>query len=179
MTKLFDVLPGWLWALALSGVIAAYVVTGRQLEGERTGHLKTQLAHETLVAAAEAARADEEVKRRNTEKELTNAFEIQTQEVIVLRHRADASRAAAVAAAGRLRDATQAAAERARAQCADPATAELRAPAGDPIGVLGRVLGEIDNYAGVLAEHADRSRIAGLACEKLYDSVRSAVRDGE
>jgi hypothetical protein len=41
--------------------------------------------------------------------------------------------------------------------------------------VLGRVLGEIDDHAGVVAEFADRSRVAGLACEAAYDRAREAL----
>jgi hypothetical protein len=175
MIKLFDVFPGWLWALMLAGVIAAYAITGRQLRIERTEHLETQLAHQTLVATAETTRADEEKKRRKIEWELNDAVEIHAQEVIVLRQRADASRAAAVAAAGRLRDAAQAAAERARSLCADTATAELRAPTDDPIGVLAYVLGRADERAGELARIADDRGIAGRACERLYDEARTKL----
>jgi hypothetical protein len=35
-----------------------------------------------------------------------------------------------------------------------------------------RVLGELDGAAGALAEHADRARAAGLACERAYEAVR-------
>ena len=44
--------------------------------------------------------------------------------------------------------------------------------ASDPIGVLAIVLREIDDQAGILAEYADKSRIAGLACEAAYDGLR-------
>jgi len=37
------------------------------------------------------------------------------------------------------------------------------------------VLSELDDYAGAVADYADRSRVAGLACEKAYDTARSAL----
>ncbi len=37
--------------------------------------------------------------------------------------------------------------------------------------VLADVLGRIDSAAGELAAHADRARVAGMACEAAYDMV--------
>jgi hypothetical protein len=84
---------------------------------------------------------------------------------------ASADAAASAAVAVRLR----AQVERLRGAASDPA-ATIRGPAADdPVGVLAVVLGELDDRAGVLAEYANRARIAGLACEAAYDGVR-AVR---
>lgn len=52
------------------------------------------------------------------------------------------------------------------------ASAPGGAPAGDPIGVLADVLDRADARAEVLAEYADRARVAGAACERAYDSLR-------
>lgn len=80
----------------------------------------------------------------------------------------DARRDAATAggAADRLRNRVADLAKRAAASCPSP-------PAGDPIGVLADVLARADARAGVLAEYADRARIAGLACESAYQAVRN------
>ena len=67
------------------------------------------------------------------------------------------------------------AAARAKAACNTPSKPGS-APAGDPIAVFGRVLGESDALAGKYAEFADRSRIAGLACEQSYDAVRQQLQ---
>jgi hypothetical protein len=52
------------------------------------------------------------------------------------------------------------------------AAAAGSAPAGDPIGVLADVLVRADDRAAVLADFADRSRAAGLACERSYNALR-------
>ncbi|MGS1116858.1 DUF2514 family protein [Castellaniella sp. UC4442_H9] len=89
----------------------------------------------------------------------------------------DAKKQAAAAAADA--NTARAASERLRQQIAqlqrrarDAATAGGSQAAGDPIGVLAVVLGELDDRAGVLAKYADASRIAGLACERAYQSLR-------
>ncbi|WP_162571477.1 DUF2514 family protein [Variovorax sp. SRS16] len=48
---------------------------------------------------------------------------------------------------------------------------ERSAAAADPIGVLADVLGRCSQRIEILAGHADRSRIAGLACERSYDAL--------
>ncbi len=52
------------------------------------------------------------------------------------------------------------------------AAAAGSAPAGDPIGVLADVLVRADDRAAVLADFADRSRAAGLACERSYEALK-------
>lgn len=47
------------------------------------------------------------------------------------------------------------------------------APAADPLDVLADVLGRADDRAQALAAYADQARIAGLACERSYDSLTS------
>jgi hypothetical protein len=44
--------------------------------------------------------------------------------------------------------------------------------AGDPIGVLADVFQRADDRAAVLADFADRSRVAGLDCERAYDALK-------
>ncbi|MBO1108758.1 DUF2514 family protein [Plesiomonas shigelloides] len=39
------------------------------------------------------------------------------------------------------------------------------------ITVLSELLGEADAVAGAMAEEADRARVAGAACERIYNSV--------
>lgn len=52
-----------------------------------------------------------------------------------------------------------------------PATSAGSPAAGDALDLLADVLGRADQRAGELAEALDASRIAGLACEKSYDSL--------
>ena len=77
----------------------------------------------------------------------------------------------------RMRDAINAAAQRAREGCAVATTTDLRPPTDDPIGVLADVLGRADERAGVLADLADRRGIAGRACERAYDDARKVMAD--
>lgn len=50
-------------------------------------------------------------------------------------------------------------------------------PAGaDPLDLLAVMFSEADDLAGQLAKEADRSRIAGLACERQYDSLIGAQK---
>ncbi|PRE44114.1 DUF2514 family protein [Burkholderia multivorans] len=52
-----------------------------------------------------------------------------------------------------------------------PAATPGSPAAGDALDLLADVLGRVDQRAGELAEALDASRIAGLACEKSYDSL--------
>lgn len=52
-------------------------------------------------------------------------------------------------------------------------TTQSGAPAAEPSVVLADVLGRADARAGELAAAYDRSRAAGLACERAYDALRA------
>jgi hypothetical protein len=55
----------------------------------------------------------------------------------------------------------------------DPALAD-GSPAGAPtVGVLAHMLSRAIDRAQFLASFADRARIAGLTCERAYDSLRA------
>src|SRR5690554_559619 len=54
----------------------------------------------------------------------------------------------------------------------DPGTAAECEAARSAAGVLAQLLGEADELAGAFAESADRNRVAGEACEAVYDAVR-------
>lgn len=85
--------------------------------------------------------------------------------------RADADRARAVAQ--RLRDAADARARSDRARQA-ASSQGISPPAEASCGVLADVLKLIDERAGILAEYADRARIAGQQCERDYDAITGA-----
>jgi len=55
---------------------------------------------------------------------------------------------------------------------ADTGTAAECSAARSAAGVLAKLLGEADELAGIFAESADRSRIAGSVCEAAYDAAR-------
>lgn len=172
MTKFFTYVLG----VTLLGSIVTNCTTHNRLQAERLAHAQTKTEFSKQVAAAQELRAEEEAKRRKAEQELRDAQEDHAQEVQALHLDLDRARAAGRVASERLRDAATAAAARARAQCAAATPADLRAATGDTLDVLGRVLAEIDDYAGVVAEFADRSRIAGLACEREYQDAREKLK---
>lgn len=79
---------------------------------------------------------------------------------------------AANASAGSLRDKVTKYAASAK-KCASNSRATNASETADtPAVVLGRMFSWADQSAGELAEFADRSRIAGLACEQAYDNLR-------
>lgn len=116
-------------------------------------------AQRERVAAVEEAQREEAALRGRMEESHARTIE----ELARLRiDRADAD------AAGRdlrVRLATAVAAARA-------APAGGSEAAGDPIGVLADVFQRADDRAAVLADFADRSRVAGLACERSYDALK-------
>jgi Tfp pilus assembly protein FimV len=149
--------------------------TLHRLDAEKLAHQTTKTEFTEYREATEKASSEAEARNRNTEQELRNAQDKHATEAAALRKLADRHRANADAAGQRLQDAAADAAARAREKCADTGTSELRDPADDPIGMLGRVLSEVDNHTGAVASYADDARDAGLACEREYNTVRQAV----
>ncbi|NSX15966.1 DUF2514 family protein [Cupriavidus taiwanensis] len=156
-------------ALALGAglFVAGWTVNGWRLEG-RIQQLQAKQAKEregqagALAAASEAARAEEQ-RRTAEQRGIANAAAKERDQAL-----ADARAAGAVAEQLRMRGAQLAAAARAAGHSA---AAGGGASAGDPLDVLTDVLGRADKRAGELAEYADRSRVAGLACERSYDAL--------
>ena len=165
----------YLLGAALVGSVLTNCATHNRLQAERLAHQTCKDNCAKAASAAERVRADEEANRRKAEQELRHAQDAHAQEVAALHLDLDRARAAGRVASERLQHAAQAAAERARAQCAAAAPADIRAAAGDPIGVLADVLGRIDERASVLAEIADQRYIAGRACEREYDAAREKL----
>lgn len=176
IAKLFDIVPGWIWALITAGALAAAGVSQTRFTHERANHAETRAQYAEQVAQAEAATRIESEKNRATELELRNAQDQNAEQaqalLVALDHAATADRLAAQL----LRDAAQDLAAVARSRCA-ASTAPGSGPAGgDPIGVLADVLGRADARAGELAAIADERRIRGLACEAEHDAARKALR---
>jgi DNA-binding protein H-NS len=174
---------------AISPRLIAAVVIGGSLVAAgwlARGHIATgQIARiraeqaEQLAQAQTAARQAVEAARAREHDiiDKTEAIAREARETVEAL-RADA--AAAVVAADSLRDA---AARYAARRCPPPAGAApgRGAPAGVPGSMhdadrLLRVLAESDAAAGALAEHADRARAAGLACERAYQAAVDALK---
>lgn len=125
-------------------------------------HADALRAQEQQLAAVTAARAEEQ-RRAERQAEITNEAHEQAEKA-----QADARAAAAAADGLRRRIAQLVAASRKHPAAAHPGTA-----ANDPIGVLADVLGRADQRAGELATYADAAHIAGSACERAYDALRT------
>jgi hypothetical protein len=58
-----------------------------------------------------------------------------------------------------------------RSAGADPAVGAGGPPAADALDLLAIMFGESDDTSGILADALDQSRVAGLTCERQYDSL--------
>lgn len=137
-----------------AGALAGAYFAGRhhQAKADRAAY------QEALLEAVSLARKEEQ-RRTLAQQEIAHDASKQTKAA-----RADAAAASAVA--DRLRNQLAALRGGGRAPAAGG-----RPPASDPIGVLADVLERADRRAGDLAAYADAARIAGLACERSYDSL--------
>lgn len=165
-------------------VAGALVAVGVSAFGVQTWRLHSAEAEAATERAAYATRETELTQRalaaEKTQREIEQQRAKDLQEIAHVAEikiaAADAAASTAAASAASLRDRAQALAAAGRRACGNPATAGRGAAASDPIGLLADVLGRADARAGVLAATADRARIAGLACEQAYDSLRPEVR---
>ena len=163
--------------------LAAAVTAGAMLFGVGY-YVRGKLAN-AQIARVEARVAADTAARETAHREALEAVRAReaaviarTEEIVNAARQADselrAARAAADAAGVGLRDA---AARYAARRCPTATAALGSAPGGLPRGLhdadrLLRVLGELDARAGDLADAADRSRAAGAACERFYDTVK-------
>jgi hypothetical protein len=160
MLKIFDVVPGWVYAAAVASLLVATGVGRYQLGAER-------LAHQTTLTKHAEQRAQAEANARKIEQELQDAQARNEAETARLQTERDRARADAGRAADRLRNAATAIAS----TCKGSSAADVGTPAGDSIAVLADVLGRADKRAGELADIADARYIAGRACERAYDAL--------
>lgn len=178
MTKIFDLVPGWLWAIAVAVLLALLGVDTVRIADKKaalseaiaaTANLKTEYAQAAQKAEAEA-RAEEARRTEATKQVISDA---QSQTAVAQTAALDAARAA-----DGLRGRVAALIASSRASATNPGAAG-RGPGqqgADALDVLGRVLSESDEAAGVVAAYADRLRIAGQACEAQYDSLTAPSR---
>lgn len=114
------------------------------------------------------------------ERERAEAVQEALKDEAALRGRMEESHARTIDELARLRidrAAADAAGRDLRVRLAAAVAAARAAPPGggeaadDPIGVLADVFQRADDRAAVLADFADRSRLAGLACERAYEAL--------
>ena len=143
------------------------VLADRDLAKERAAFAQ---AHSVAASAAQAAEAQARAEeRRRTFRVMETSDAAQTAAAAA---RADAGRADR--AAGELRSAylTLAAAATSRAG-QNPAASASGSPGVGPGLVLADVLGRGDELLRSCAAALDQSRVAGLACERSYDTLRA------
>jgi hypothetical protein len=118
---------------------------------------------------AERKRQDDEAAERAR---LDKQKELSDRETRRLNDLAQSARAAADAAAGRLR--RDLAAAVAAAKRADPPAIGQRPAADSALDLLAVLFNRADDTAGDLAQYADRARIAGQQCERDYDALKNS-----
>lgn len=171
-------IPAWLryGAVAtLGGALTWYALARPAIAGREVTIAQLREARQTeLQAAADAAYQASERYRATEQAWTTKLSEVSTDaETQRQAARAAAARAdAADATAGRLRgdlDAHIAAIRRRAAE--DPEAARSSEAAINSLDLLAQLFRRADRRAGELARYADEARIAGLACERAYDSL--------
>lgn len=154
-----------LWALILVGAIVIVCVQQIRFLSERSAFSDYRLEIAERDKRADAAARTEEQRRQSiADKEAEHAHNQQSI--------AESNAAAASADADSLR-AQVARLLASRAATCDAIAANGSKAAGSIAGVLAELLDESVRRNQVLAEEADGSRIAGLACERIYNGVRN------
>jgi len=178
MTRIFDLVPSWVYAAAIVALSVFSAWTQISLANERAAYARAAAAYEQSLTAAAAATLAQEQSNRQTEKDLENA---KSENATTTQALLDANAAAAARAgveSGRLRDAARAAATRAREACPDAGTQYAVTPGPDAIGLLADVLGLASDRAEKLAAVADYARTHGLSCERDFDNARALINGG-
>lgn len=112
---------------------------------------------------------------RQLQSELQSAADRVNKDAKVQIDKLESDLLAANASAGSLRDKVTKYAASAKKCASNTGTTATSETADAPAVVLGRMFSWADQSAGELAEFADRSRIAGLACEAAYDELRKKL----
>lgn len=120
------------------------------------------------VAVAQAALADAQRKREAEDQTAANQEARNAQQKI---NDLERERNAARADAGRVQRLYREAAQRGRTTLACAAGAGQGESSTDPLGMFAELLIRADQRAEAVAGYADRLRVAGLACERLYDGL--------
>lgn len=159
-------IPLWVYVLAVSVIVASvqqYRVVSAQME--LTGY-RLEIA-ERDKRADSAARTEEQRRQSIADKEAQDAHKQQSI--------AESNAAAASADADSLRKQVARLLASRSATC-DAIAANGSKAAQSAAGVLAELLDESVRRNQVLAEEADRSRIAGMACQRIYEEIKNGKR---
>lgn len=160
LLKLFDVVPGWVYAIALGlaiGWLGVQEVRISSLQGDLS-ELKLAVAQAESKALREKADVEDKWRRK-----LEDSSKVYDAEIDALR--IDLSRLPGV------QPAVDSYVAKARHSC--PQLRGEDQPRGDPIGVLAHVLSRESKAADLYAEVADRRRVTAARCERDYDALTS------
>lgn len=157
-------------ALAVAALVAVYEIRLATVRGlldaERASHAQDRAAWAEASAKAEADNRETERLRRRA---LDGVIDAARQENLALQ-----SAAAGLAGdSDRLRRTADAAAASTCGAPGDPAAAAGSAPAAGPGLVWRELYVDAEEEATSLGPAYDAARAAGLACERLYDAMRS------
>lgn len=119
------------------------------------------------------AKANAELKAREEEQRRQASIDKVRDDAEKQIARAESDALAARAAADGVLEQAKRLAARAGKCPSNSAATKSGPPAAEPSVVLADVLGRADARAGELAAAYDRSRAAGLACERAYDALRA------
>ncbi|MBF6029691.1 DUF2514 domain-containing protein [Pseudomonas sp. P115] len=151
----------------LAAVLLAMAITAAgtwQVQENRYGKKLADIERDQAIAitnAGAAARQEEQRRQTSVNKEASDARE-QNKAAAVDAGTADAGGDRLHVEAGKF----------AATACADPGAAKRGASATRAAMVLSDLFQRADKRAGELAVAYDRARIAGLACERSFDSMR-------
>jgi len=140
---------GWRHEAAISALVAVHAQAMQEYA-------------DAAYAASEAARSEEQ-RRIAAQQE----SEHETQRQV-----AAATARERIAADDRVRSVADEYAARYRGVAERASAAAGRDAAGAAIGMFAELLGRTDSLAEVYAAAHDRARVAGLACERAYESLR-------
>ena len=87
ITRLLDVVPGWVWALLCAGLAASSAVNHQRLAHERSAHAETRTAHAEAEAAALREIQRELARQIQLVQGAQDAYQTQRQAVLALRDR--------------------------------------------------------------------------------------------
>jgi predicted nucleic acid-binding Zn-ribbon protein len=158
-------------ALALALVGAS--VQSYRLALEQKDHAKTVAKNEKEWAklyASSATAAQELLARYQSQ---TESLQKEADNAKRQRDKAQADAVANADTGRRLRAELSAARARSCTTSKDPAAVDRSQAAGPAINLFDYVQRRLDEATDTVAEFADRSRIAGTACERSYDAVAS------
>jgi len=141
------------------------------------GHHMASESWQVKWNARDAADADATAQHERDQRALEQHYHDQLDKVQGDAQKQIDSAAADAARANDTADGLREQARRTAARCAASTVATSAATgkaASNPGMVLADLFGRADARAGELAQYADRARVAGAACERAYDGVRSA-----